>query len=291
MGLESLVSSIDYTASGTTPTYAYTFMIQLQTDLLVTVASPAGVEYTLVLTTDYTVTGVGEAAGGTITLVDVNQAWLDSGGDLTVGWTIRLRRVCPLTQITDLRNQGPYFGADVEDAIDKSRMIDQQHQDEIDRSLKLPESVDPADFDVELPANIVGESNMILGTNDDGDGITLLEVSDVVAMGAAQTYVVVDGQAATSLPNETHAAASYTSIVYNYEIIRGTTVFSTGTFSLHYRNSVWYVAEGEERKEDAAPIHGVTWSVTGTTTAQLKAALDVGAGNGTIKLKRHRFSV
>ncbi len=291
MSFESLVNREDYVASGSANEYDYDFYIQSSAHLRVTVQNTDGVETLLVLTTDYTVDGAGEGAGGSITLVDTNQAWLDAQGDLTVGYILTIRRVLPLTQATDIRNQGSYFPEDIEDAFDKLTMIAQQQQDEIERSIRLPETVLSDDFDTELPADIVGQANMILGTSEDGDGIVLLEVSDVAAMGAQTSHTITESQAATALTDETVLAASFTSAVYNYEILRGTTVFSTGTFSLHYRASAWYVAIGEERKENAAPQHGVTFTVTGTTTAQLKAAVATdGAGNGTIKLKRHLFS-
>lgn len=123
------------------------------------------------------------------------------------------------------------------------------------------------------------------------------EAASAAAEEAQETFVasphnVTDGQSATNLTGETLDSADYSSAVYTYEIIRGTTVFSTGRFSLHYRDSEWRLVYpwGDNRDDDSA-AHGVTFSLSGTTTAQLKAALDVGAGNGTIKLACQRFAV
>lgn len=99
-------------------------------------------------------------------------------------------------------------------------------------------------------------------------------------------HAVTDGQAATNLTGETVNSASYLSAVYDYEIARGTTVFSTGTLSMHYRDSSWRLVVGTDNRDDDSAAHGVTFSISGTTTGQLRAALDSGAGNGTIKLKR-----
>lgn len=96
-------------------------------------------------------------------------------------------------------------------------------------------------------------------------------------------HTVTDGQAATNLSGETVDGTLYTSAIYEYEILRGTTVISNGRFSLQYLNSVWRISPGF----DEGDLSGVTFSVTqATTIAQLKAALDVGAGNGTIKTSR-----
>jgi hypothetical protein len=99
-------------------------------------------------------------------------------------------------------------------------------------------------------------------------------------------HSVTDGQAAANLTGETFNSASYSSVLIFFEIIRGTTVAAVGWISLNYLNSAWRLVEGPYGGE----VHGVTWSLTGTTTAQLQAALDVGAGNGTIKFKKTYFA-
>ena len=172
MSVPSTTNRVQYTGDGANNTYDYTYRIFVESDLLVTVTDLSDVETTLALSTDYTVTGVGDASGGTIVLVDSGQAWLTSG-DLTSGFTITIRRVLPLTQGTDIRNQGDFFPEVHEDEFDRSRMIDQQQQDELDRSWKFPESVDPVTFDATIPAAIVGEVNRTISTNATGDGLAL----------------------------------------------------------------------------------------------------------------------
>lgn len=99
---------------------------------------------------------------------------------------------------------------------------------------------------------------------------------------STSSHSFTDGQSATSLTGETVNSASYKSVVYEFEIIRGTTVFANGRFSLQYLNSAWRIADGAYDGE----IHGLTFTLSGTTTAQLRLAADVGAGNGTIKFKK-----
>lgn len=140
MTVPSTVSRDDYVGNGAASVYAYNYRILANTDLLVTVRDLANVETTLVLTTDYTVDGVGDASGGNITLVNSLQAWLDADGDLLTSFALTIRRVRPVTQTTDIRNQGPYAPEDIEDSLDHGVMLHQQRQDEVDRSLKLPET-------------------------------------------------------------------------------------------------------------------------------------------------------
>ena len=152
MSISSTTNRVSYTGNGAVDTYDYTFRIFSNTDLLVVVKNTStNVETTLTISTDYTVTGVGAASGGTVVLVNASQAWLDGDGDLATGYTITIRRKVPLTQTTDIRNQGDFFPESHEDEFDKSRMIDQQQQDELDRAPKLTEGVLSANFDPTPP--------------------------------------------------------------------------------------------------------------------------------------------
>lgn len=185
MSISSTTNRVSYTGNGSTATYNYTFKIFANTDLLVTVKNSSNVETTLALTTDYTVTGVGSVSGGTIVLVNASQAWLDGSGYLDTGWTLVIRRVRPLKQTTDIRNSGSFYPESHEDAFDHFVMIDQQQQDELDRGVKLPETVTSSAFDPTLPTTIA-TANKAVVTNSDGDGWTMGPTTSEISN--AQTY-------------------------------------------------------------------------------------------------------
>lgn len=103
----------DYTGNGATTSYPYQFRIYEATDLVVTRADTDGNETTLVLNTDYTVTGVGKYAGGNVVLTTV----------LLTGYRLAIERALPITQETDLRNQGAYFAETHEDVFDRTIML------------------------------------------------------------------------------------------------------------------------------------------------------------------------
>jgi hypothetical protein len=168
MTISSTTNRNDYTGTGSLETYAYTFRILAQTDLLVTVRNTSDVETTLTLNTDYTVTGVGDSSGGNVVLVDSSQAWLDSDGDLKTDYVLTIRRVRPLTQTTDIRNQGTFYAEGHEDAFDHLIMVDQQQQDSINRSAKLVETISSADVDVTLP---IPSAGLAIGWNSAADGL------------------------------------------------------------------------------------------------------------------------
>lgn len=117
----------DYTGNNVTVQFAYDFRILAEDYLKVVVTDLAGVETVLTLDTDYTVAGVGSLGGGYIELVDANQAWLDAAQNgLKTGFKITINGQTPVTQTTDIRNQGPYFPSLHEDALDKLTMIAQE---------------------------------------------------------------------------------------------------------------------------------------------------------------------
>ncbi len=216
MTVSSTINRVDYTGNGASDTYNYTFKIFSDSDLLVTVRNPdTNVESTLALTTDYTVSGTGDAAGGSIALVDINQSWLDAEGDLKTGWIITIRRVRDIVQETDIRNQGDFFPEIHEDAFDHFIMVDQQQQDSIDRSIRLPETFSSDDVSTVLPAPSAGN---VIGWNSSADaltnlaGIGSLEVSSlgetlINAATPEEARTILDvSQAIESLPAETSPA-------------------------------------------------------------------------------------
>lgn len=198
MTIESAVNRINYTGNGAVDTYAYPFRIVAQSDLLVTVRNLSNVETTLTLTTDYTVTGVGNEGGGNVVLVDSDQAWLDADGDLLTGFVLTIRRRVDLFQETDIRNQGPYLPELHEDAFDYLTMIDQQQQDELDRSLKAPET--DSGGTMILPAAAARASNFLAF---DASGNPIASSGSVVS-------VPVSAYMATVLDDTTAAAARAT---------------------------------------------------------------------------------
>lgn len=131
MTVQSETSRNDYIGAGTTDTYSYTFRIFAAADLLVTQADTDGLETQLNYPADFSVTGVGSFNGGTIVL---------SAGNLPSGYALTIRFKSTLTQGVSIRNQGAYYPNVVEDALDRLTKLDQQQQDEIDRTIKLPET-------------------------------------------------------------------------------------------------------------------------------------------------------
>lgn len=132
MSLTNLTTKTPYAGNGVTTVFPFTFKVFQAADLVVTETTAAGVTTTLVLNTDYTVTGAGLDAGGSITRIGATSP-------PPTGTTGLIRRVLALTQTADIRNQSAFYAAIHEDVFDKLAMVDQQQEEEIGRSLQIPE--------------------------------------------------------------------------------------------------------------------------------------------------------
>jgi len=124
-----------YSGNDSTTIFAYDFRINDEDHLDVQVADADDDATVLVITTNYTVSGVGEAAGGNVTLEDLTA--ICGQATLPTGWSISINRVPPILQSTDLENQGAFFAETHESHFDYITMIALYLQEQIDRSLKV----------------------------------------------------------------------------------------------------------------------------------------------------------
>lgn len=138
--LTATLARNDYAGTGATTVFPYGFRIFAAADLRVIVRSSAGVESVKSYPTDFNVSGVGNTSGGSVTFT-VPPLVTD---------TLVILRATPLTQATDLANQGRYAPADVEAALDRIVAISQQQQNQLDASLKIRRSLNPSGRAVEL---------------------------------------------------------------------------------------------------------------------------------------------
>lgn len=123
-----------YVISGTGP-YTFSWRIFDETDLAVTALSVGGVDpVALTVNTHYTVSGVNDEDGGSITLI---------GGAQTTysGYTLDIRSNTPIEQPTSIKNQGTFAPVVHEKAFDR---INRQLQDvyrQVKQCFRYPDNV------------------------------------------------------------------------------------------------------------------------------------------------------
>lgn len=140
MTVSTTTAANSYLGNGAVATYAFSFLIHADSDLRVTKEDTGGNVSTLTLTTDYTVSGAGNAAGGTITL---------TAGNLPTGYTLVISRWIDFLQQTSLPEGSRYLGSTIERVFDRLCMMCQQLLGLSNRSIKLPASETAA---TDLPA-------------------------------------------------------------------------------------------------------------------------------------------
>jgi len=134
-----------FIGNGTASVFPFTFKVFQASDLdVIKLTISTGVESTLVLTTDYTVSLNGDQnsnPGGNVTL---------TAGALAAGYTLTITSDIANLQPTDLTNQGGFYPEVITDSLDRATIQIQQMAENIGRSIKAP--VSDGSVNMELPA-------------------------------------------------------------------------------------------------------------------------------------------
>jgi len=129
MTVSSTTVKNSYSGDGSNDTFVYGFKIFASSDLQVIIRSSTGTETTKTLTTDYTITGVGNATGGNVVF--------EASDIPTATETVVLIRNVPQTQAIDYIANDPFPAETHEEGLDRATMTTQQMQEELDRSFKV----------------------------------------------------------------------------------------------------------------------------------------------------------
>ncbi len=116
MTVSSSDSRRTYSGNGSTTAFGVPFYFLASSHLEVVLQAADGTESTQELTTHYTVTGAGNEAGGTVTMLTAP----------ATGETLIIQRNVPATQTSDFPPNDRLPAATVEDALDKLTMLVQQ---------------------------------------------------------------------------------------------------------------------------------------------------------------------
>jgi hypothetical protein len=197
MPLTTTANRKDYAGNGVTTVFSFPYKFFDEDDLtVIEVDGASGAETVKTITTHYTVSGAGDANGGTVTMLSPPA----SGKKLVI-----LREV-ELTQEVDLVDNDPLPSASLEEMVERTLMGVQQQQETLSRVATMPKSVPATVFDPALPTGLAGVSNRALITNDDGDGFDVGPTADEIS--AAQTYATNAATSATAAASSASAAST-----------------------------------------------------------------------------------
>jgi len=175
MTISTTIIKVSYSGNGTQTVFPYTFKISAEADIQVIIRAANGTETVKTLTTDYSVSGVGSASGGNVTMVTAPSATE----------TIVIRRETTQTQTVDLVENDPFTAETVEGAFDKSIAVAQELQEEVDRSIKLSRTNTMTS--TEFTVDAATRANKILAFDANGEIAVTQELGSYKGNWAAST--------------------------------------------------------------------------------------------------------
>ena len=183
--VNNVLPLVTVTAAGGQTVFSYPFLVQTSAQLsVIETTDPTGtpVEKTLVEGTDYSILGVGEATGGTITL---DPTEYPTGA--TAGTLYTLSRATPIERTTDFPFRGNFSAGAINTELDTLTIVQQELERDIQRAVTLPIN-DPLSS-AELPLQALRANKAF---HFDSSGAPLM----VTPTDASGTVVTADGSTA-----------------------------------------------------------------------------------------------
>lgn len=157
MTVSSSTNRASYSGNGSLTTFAYGFKVFDQDDLTVILRASNGTETVQTITTDYTVTGVGDVGGGNVVF----------GTAPASGVTVVILREMDLEQGLDLVPNDPFPAQSLENSLDKLTFMVQQHDEQLGRAIKASRTnvISGSEFTI----SAVDRANKVFAFDSSGD--------------------------------------------------------------------------------------------------------------------------
>lgn len=179
MTVPNAANKIIWLGNGATSVFTYSFPIPAAADVVLTYTDASG-NQTVLGPSQYTITGLGTAGGGTVT-------YPISGPAIAPGTSLTLQRVVPYLQATSLANQGGMWPSAVEGADDYLTYQTQQLAEQVGRAI-VGAPGDASNVSYALPA-AAARAGQFLGFDSQGDVIAAQPSSGAPISAAMQPVV------------------------------------------------------------------------------------------------------
>jgi hypothetical protein len=188
--------------------------IDTASEVLVETVTPTGTVTTLALSTNYTVSGAGSDAAS-VTLI----------APVTLGHTIRISRVTPITQTLNLSQAGAFSPASIMASLDKATRIDQDQQRQID----------------DVDDRVVTAAQATALATAASASATSAAASETSASTSATNAATSATNAATSETNAATAAsnAAATVAAFSWTYDATTAMADPGTGNIRFNSATW----------------------------------------------------
>ena len=174
MTISSTTRKTQLNGNGVTTAFPWAFKVFSSADVVVIKTTSAGVDTTLVLDTDYSVSlnaDQNSSPGGTITY-PLSGSALPSGDRLTITSSV------DMLQETDLTSGGGFYPQVIEDAFDKAIIIIQELFERLSNTVRAPDSETGVSFQLPTATERAGHT---LGFDSSGNVLALSAITGVVA--------------------------------------------------------------------------------------------------------------
>lgn len=224
-----------YTGNGSTTVFGYPFRIANRAHIKVLLTQASGTS-ALVVDADYTVSGVGDNEGGSVTVAVAPAA----------GQSITILRDVPFVQEIDLPNQGAMFSETIEDGLDLSVMRDQQLVERIDTGMAVALNAE----------NILAQANAAVVVTTANADSTAADAADAAASASTAATALAAGVVSTRAAMKAVDTALIKVVDLTEAGRSGRFAFTAGDYSTHIAADT---NEGVYIKADAVAATAGAW--------------------------------
>lgn len=184
----NLIPRVQHVGNGVTTEFSFPFPVLASSDLEVSIG-------TVLVTGTYTVTGVGQTAGGSIVF----------GSPPAVGAVVTIVRARPYARTTDFADAGQWRADTVNDELDSLAMQTQQLATELGRSLRLSQTAEGSPS-LTLPT-LVADRALMVNATASGFRLSSSDPDSTVALAAAAAASAAQAQTDAALASDRAASA------------------------------------------------------------------------------------